>query len=363
MTVEQEQVRSSRFYDDTVAAGPTMETPADLTSTADLDSLRSQVNRLYDGSGTGDWYQDIAAAGFDSFGIKQIHDKKLFYVDPFDTSVQQFTLGAGALGILISNALVSRTPKTIAVGPSSTDTGGVAAALEANFTTAGTLGVGLTTSVDSGGILLNKIDIINDATNEAPTDNDDVVFGLVQAVAGTSDGTAIAAAASENLQISFVKIDAATNALTAVTLPDGTYNFNLRRCSNLFSLPAGALVSPNAALPDAIDPDNAAARLPWREYSISAPGPILGPAASDPVNVTSGVFTTAGAQTSQSTFGTPALPATAAEFRDDNRVKIWRNGVLQSKENLVNWISTTQFSFSRRLFIGERISWEMPATY
>lgn len=357
--VEQEQIRSSRFYDDTVAAGATMETPANSLLVEDLDAIRSQLNRIIQGAGSGNWYDAILG----NFGLTEIHNKKLFYQDPFDTSVQQFTLGAGAQGVLIDAAEVSRTPKTLAIGLASTTTGGVAAALEPNFTVAGTLGVGLTQLIDSAGIVINKINIIDDSTNEPPTDNDDIVFGLFQAIDGTSDGAAIAANASENCQISFAKIDAATNTLTAVTLPAGTYNFDLVRCTNFFNATPGILLAGAGALPDVISPDSQLVRLPWREYQISAPGPILGPAATDPVNVTSGTFTTAGAQTGIATFGTPALPTTAAEFRDDNRVKIWRNGVLQSKEDQVVWVSTTQFYFARRLFINERISWEMPSTY
>lgn len=363
--IEQEQIRNSRFYTDTQAAGAGMETPpaTDPFVEWDLNNLRSQINRLYDGTGSGDWFQDIAAAGFDNFGIKQIHDKKLFYVDPFDTAVQQVVLGAAAAGVLVDASLVSRTPKILAVLAASTATGGVAAAPEPNFTVAGTLGVGLTQLVDSGGIVLNKVDIIDDSTNDPPLDGGAVVFGLAQTINGTGDGTAIAAALSENLQISFVKVDPGTNAVVSVSLPAGTYNYNFRRCTNLFNLPPGGLIAGAGALPDVIDPGTQLVRLPWREYDISAPGAILGPAANDPVNVTTGVFTTAGAQTGVASFGTPALPANGNDFRDDNRIKIWRNGVLQSKQQDVIWVSTTQFYFAKRLFVGERTSWEMPSSY
>lgn len=355
--IEQEQIRSSRLYDDTVAAGATMETPAGSLLVEDLDALRSQINRVIQGSGSGNWYDAL----LDNFGLREIHDKKLFYRDPFDTAVQQFTLGAGAQGVVIDAAEVSRTPKTLAIGLASTTTGGVAAALEPNFTVAGTLGVGLTQLVDSAGIVINKINIIDDATNEPPTDNDDLVFGLFQAIDGTSDGAAIAADLSENCQISFAKIDAATNTLTAVTLPAGTYNFDLVRCTNFYNATPGVLLAGSGALPDVISPDSQLVRLPWREYEITGSGVVV--SANDPVNVTNGIFTGAGAQTNTASFGTPALPANANDFRDDNRIKIWRNGQLQSKENQVVWVSTTQFYFAKRLFANERISWEMPSSY
>ena len=362
---EQEQIRNSRFYNDTVAAGATMETPTDPFIVSDLDALRSQVNRIILGAGSGNWYDAL----LDNFGLSEIHDKRFFYVDPFDPSIQQFVLGAGAQGIVLDATLISGAPKTLAIGAGSNTIGGVAAALEPNFTVAGTLGVGLTELADSAGIVINKVDIIDDVTNEPPQDNGDVVFGLAQAIAGTLDGTAIAGAGSENFQLSFAKVDSATNTLALVTLPAGTYNFNLRRLQNFFGLTEGALLSSAGALPDVIDPSGQLPRITWREYDITAPGAVLGPAANDPVNVTSGVFTGAGAQTLVATFGTPALPANGTDFTEDERIKIWRNGQLQSKgvnagaNRQVYWISATQFAFERRLFIGESIRWEMPPTY
>jgi len=365
--LEQEQIRNSRFYADTVAAGSGMETPANPYIVSDFDAIRSQLARIHDPTTPAKWYQDITAVGYDSFGLKQIHDKKLAFIDIFDTTTQTYTLGAGAQGVLVDASMVTNTPKTIAVGAASTSYGSVIAAAEANFTVAGTLGVGLTQTADGSGIVLNKVDIIDDATNEPPLDSSDAVFGLVQCITGTSDGAAIAASGSENLQISFAKIVAATNTLTAVTLPAGTYNFNLRRLSNFYLLPTGALISAAGALPDLIDPGAAIPRLPWREYDCPGSGIFATP--NDPVNVTTGVFTTAGASTNVATYGTPALPSTGALFIADNRIKVWRNGTLQSKgvsaavNRDVYWISSTQMAFEKRLFAGEVLSWEMPASY
>ena len=489
---QETQVRHSDAYIDTVGAGSGMETPAAANQNIlfDLNALRSQLARIMDPATPGDWFQDMAAVGFDNFGLKQIHDKKLafrspitpgtndfgigvpevhsvdtvadstdsldatfwvlyetptnaFYVwydtpaggtDPaptppggvtytgvqvtiiqnetandvatktkaaLDASAYQgvtpapvanaltitnsipgavtdvadgsaatgFTFGtdvAGtsptAAGVLVSAGKLVGGSGTIAVGPSSTAEGGYIAADEANFTSAGTLGVGLSQAADGDAILLNRVDVIEHLTNEAPEDSGTLVFGLLHTVTGTSDGTAVAAAASENLQISFVKIVPGTDILTSVTLPAGLYHFGLFRQRCFYSLTKGALVSGVQSLPDTVTPGaGTAARLPFRHIDITA-----GPASAlDPLNIQTGVFTTAGAQTVFASYSTPILPTTANNFRDDNRVKVWRNGNLQSKGTSkdVQWVSTTQLAFTKVVKNNDEIVIESPASF
>lgn len=366
--LEQEfQIRNSRTYLDNLSVGAGVETPAaaDQNQQYDLNVLRTLIKRLLDPVGATKYYQDIAAAGFDNFGIKQIHDKTFAFRSPITPGTNDFTLGALASGVLIDAAKLVGGSGLIAVGPSSTTEGGYIAATEANFTVAGTLGVGLSTALDGDGILLNKVEIIDDSTNEPPSDGGVTVFGLLQALTGTADGAAVAGGGSENLQVSFYKIDPGTDAITAVQLPAGTYHFGLPRQRSFYSLSRGAIVSGVDSLPDAIGPGLAPIRLPFREIDITS----ATVNANDPLNVTTGAFTTAGAQSVFATFGTPALPTTGAEFRDDNRIKIYRNGNLQSKgasasdNRDVYWVSTTQFAFETIVRINEVITWEMPASY
>jgi hypothetical protein len=364
-TLEQNgQVRSSRSYLDNLAAGSGLETPAGLSLEENLNAVRSQLKRIMDPVGATKWYQDMAAAGFDSFGLKQIHDKAFVFRSPITPGTNDFTLGASASGVLVDASLLVGGSGVIAVGPSSSTEGGYVAADEANFTVAGTLGVGLSTAKDGDGVLLNKVDVIDDATNEPPSDGGVTVMGLLQTVTGTGDGSAVAAAASENLQISFFKIDPGTDLITAVSLPAGTYHFGLPRQRSLYTLARGAIMSGVDALPDAIGPSTADLRLPFRHFDLV--GAI---AALDPLNIQTGVFTTAGAQTVFASFGTPILPATGAAFRDDSRVKVWRNGNLQSKGAVagdskdIHWISTTQIAFKRVLNPTEEIVLESPASF
>jgi hypothetical protein len=490
---QETQIRNSDSYDDTITAGPGMESPAsaDQHIQFDLNALRSQVLRLLDPqklTGTADWFVDVGAA-LNNFGLRQIHDKKfafrslitpgttdfilgqveihsvdtvaegagldnndyfIFYDAPYNayyvwydvagggtdpaptppgsvsytgiqvaiaaaetannvasltqTAIQgssaqvtvglasgnqltitnkypaavtdaadganptTFTIGtdqqgadASDAGVLIDASMIIGGSGTIAVGPSSGEEGGYIAANEANFTIAGTLGVGLSQAVDSDSLLLNKVDILDDLTNEPPEDGGVTVFGLLQTVTGTADGAAITPASSENLQISFVKIEPVTDVLTSVSLPEGYYHFSLTRQRCFYSLPRGSLISGIGKLPDEISPgESNVPRLPFRHFDVG--GLVL---ATDPLNIQSGVFVTAGATAVFATYGTPILPSSAAEFRDDARVKIWRNGNLQSKGTGkdVVYVGPTQISFSKNLKPGDEIVIESPSVF
>ena len=489
---QETQVLNSDVYTDTVAAGAGMESPAAANQNLlfDLNALRSQISRILDPATPADWFQDMAAAGYDNFGIKQIHDKKLAFRSPITPGTNDFSIGvaevhsvdtladtAGSLndtfwtlyetpeiayyvwynvnaagvdpapsapggvttwtgvevalatndiantvasntqtqlqaslydgvvglvtndltltnnvpgnvtdvadgsaatgftfgtdvqgtdttasGILVDSAKLVGGAGTIAVGAGSTDEGGYIAADEANFTVAGTLGVGLSQAADGDSILLNRVDIINHVTNETVEDAGSMIFGLLQTITGTGDGTSVAAAASENLQISFVKIAPGSDVTEAVTLPSGKYHFGLMRQRCFYSLPKGGLISGVQSLPDSItqSTDGTAVRLPFRHFDVTANA-----AASESFNIQTGVFSGTGTSTVFASYGTPTLPTTANEFRDDSRVKIWRNGNLQSKGagKDVQWVSTTQLSFSKKVKNGDEIVIESLASF
>lgn len=361
---QETQIRNSDAYDDTVAAGAGLESPAAANQNLlfDLNALRSQLRRIIDPqglAGTADWFVDLASA-LDNFGLRQIHDKKLAFRSPITPGTTDFTLGGSVGVVAIDAAKLVGGAGIIAVGPSSNAEGGYIAADEANFTVAGTPSAGLSTAFDGDGILLNKVDIIDDATNEPPSDAGTTVFGLLQTVTGTGDGTAVAAAASENLQVSFVKIDPGTEAITAVNLPAGTYHFGLTRQRSFYALSRGSIISGVDGLPDAIGPNVNPIRLPFRHFDVTADA-----AAGESMNVQTGVFSGTGTSSVFGSFGTPTLPATAAEFRDDNRVKVWRNGNLQSKGagKEVQYLSTTQLTWREKIKTSDDIVIEAPASY
>lgn len=352
---QESQVRNSDTYDDTLAAGVGLETPAGSSIEGDLNALRSQVRRII--RTAGDWYETV----LDSFDLRAIHDKMLAFRAPLFSGAE-FTLGGTVAGVLVDATMFAGN--LLAVGASSTTNGGyLAADGGANFTVAGTLGTPDTANIlDSAGVLLNRVRIIDSATNEEPkTVADETIFGLLQVVQGTADGTAIAGAGSENTRISFAYYDKATDTLTSTTLPAADYQFFPVRQFNFFSLNRGSLIAETP--PETVDPSQTPVRMPWREVEITSTSVAVG----DPLNVSTGAFTTAGAQTVTSTFGTPALPATGAQFRDDNRIKVFRNGQLQQKNATagkdVYWISTTQMAFNVKLRKDDVVAWETPSSF
>lgn len=353
---QETQIQNSDVYDDTIAAGVALESPAaaDQNIRFDLNAIRSQLRRIIDPqglAGTADWFVDIVAA-LNGFGLRQIHDKPFVYPAPFNTN-NAFSLPGAVDVVAVSSAMVAGAAGIIAVGPSSSQTNAYVAASEANFVAAGTPVAGTSQATSGAGVLLNRVAIFLDGTNDPPLDGGTEVFGLLQSQSGVADSTSIAGAASENLQISFVKIDPVTDVITAVTLPIGDYQFQLPYQQNFNDLDRGAFMG--GGLPDVIDPSSTVARRPFRQFNVAIPG---GAAAGDPLNVQTGVFSTAGATVVFASFGTPVLPASANEFRDDERCVIVRNGNVQTKGpgEDVQWVSPTQLSFSKAVKNNDKIT-------
>jgi hypothetical protein len=359
---QETQLRNSDLYDDTVAPGAGLETPAaaDQHIQFDLNALRSQLRRIIDPqglAGTADWFVSIATA-LDNFGLRQIHDKKFAFIFPWSAN-NAFTLGGAVNVRAISSAMLSGGAGIVAVGASSTQNNAYIAANAAGFTVAGTPVASLATAASGSGRVLNAVDIFLDGTNDPPIDGGAKVFGLLQVLNGTADGTAVAGAGSENLQVSFVKVDPVTDAVVAVTLPAATYQFQLPCQQSFYGLDRGALLG-GGQLPDIIDPGSTIPRPPFRHFDVTNQA-----AAGETFNIQTGVFSGTGTSTLFAQYSTPVLPATANDFRDDQRVKVWRNGVLQSKGTGkdITWVSTTQIAFSNKVKNNDVIVVESPASF
>lgn len=66
------QIHNSEAYDDTVAAGATLESAA-VTLEDDLNALRSQVNRILDATGGGNWYDAISTVNSKTRSLLQLN--------------------------------------------------------------------------------------------------------------------------------------------------------------------------------------------------------------------------------------------------------------------------------------------------
>ncbi len=109
-----------------------------------------------------------------------------------------------------------------------------------------------------------------------------------------------------------------------------------------------------------------ASQLPFNEFDVSSSPR---PSANDPFTITTGSFDTAGAQTPVSSDGTVILPVSGALFISDSRIKIYRNGVLQSKgaDSAANrdiyWVSTTKLAFEVKLRVKDSIVVVTPESF
>lgn len=107
--------------------------------------------------------------------------------------------------------------------------------------------------------------------------------------------------------------------------------------------------------------------VPLSSITIKITGTV--PAANDPVNINTGIFVTAGAQTVLEPGGALLLPANGILFNDDARIKVFRNGVLQTKgllagaDTLVYWISTSTLAFTFKLKKNDIIFIQTPESF
>jgi len=160
------------------------------------------------------WLHNVRHIGFPA-SLSAGYDTVLEWFQGRDVYLMPWNeadLTAAAQHILIDATNFSGT---IALGTTSTENGGWnAAAL------AGAVGTAATTTIaDSDGHVTNLVEVRDAASHHPILDSSGrKVLGLLQAASTVTDGDAVGAAASENLQVSFVIIAAdGTVTLTSVT--------------------------------------------------------------------------------------------------------------------------------------------------
>ena len=241
-------------------------------------------------------------------------------------------------------SLVSATelPGNISLGISSTYSGGIVAA-----ELVGAVGTAATTRFsDTLGNIANIVPI-RDATTHDPIQYLGFeVFGLIQAANGTSDGAAIGAAASENLQISFVYIAAGgTVTLAPVT---ATIEFAVRVMLTEENLPTYE-VATNVTIPDIVEPSGTTQKV--AKYVVTTAF-----AANEVVTFTTGAGGVSGVSTPSGEYSGVVLGASANAFRDNNKIEILENGVEQVKSSDFIWDSNTTGHFIIALDVTDTFS-------
>ncbi len=232
------QIRRSEAYDDTLSFGPTLEQGA-VSIEDDLNSLRSQIKRILDGTGAGKWHDNVPSLGGNPAGLLQVHQ-----------SVQQLQTNVGSLGdrkllvraqviadvaVPANQNYVRLTAAQAPTVPASLDpetNGAIVASVE---------GLGNYTDVVAGPNALNpkNLVLVRDAdTGEVLQSEDRDVYGLLQVPDNIVDGATFTD--DDYAQISFVRVNAARTGLEAVDSADiggRTINYSYVIRGDLGSLP------------------------------------------------------------------------------------------------------------------------------
>lgn len=282
------------------------------------------------------------SAGGNFTTLNDFLDKRWVTPIPF-VETQVVTCAAENYKLIDSSILVGN----IAKDTTSTYSGGVVAA-----GLVGAVGTAATTTIaDSLGNIANIVEIRDALTHDEiqlPAYDDRQVFGLIQCSNTVTDGDAIGAAASENLQISFVYIASdGTITLTAVT---ANVEFAINKMITEENLPTYQ-VAGGAQRPDVIDPT--ATQIKIAKYDVTTAF-----AANEVITLTTGAGATTGVATPSGDYAAVALGASANAMRDNNQVQILQNGVVQVKSTDFVWDSATTGHFAIALDIGDHFEVE-----
>lgn len=233
-------------------------------------------------------------------------------------------------------------PGVIALDTSSGETTGGYNAAQLS----GAVGTAATTSInDALGNVTNLVEV-RDATSHDPIldTSGRKVYGLLQAASTVSDGDAVGAAGSENLQVSFIIIDAAgTMTLVSVT---ATIEIALPKLYAERHMPT-YFKEGSTAEADVIAPSTVPGEPKVRKYVTTAQF-----AANEVITISTGAGSGTGAATpSGDTIA--SIGATSSDFVNDNRTRVRLNGDQLTKDVDAVWDSATSFHFSVIVDVGD----------
>jgi len=237
------QISPSKSYTDNLAAGSDLETvPTSIEG--DLNSIRSQVNRMLDVSLAGNWYDDIPTVNSKKRGIK------LLNTDLNDVEEHRFLFRVQMLTDITVTAsqnwevLVqasSETPTQAAAVNGGSYNGAIVASL------AGDVGSHSLNEVSGPHALgpKNLLLIVDGSTGEPIQSSGRTVYGLLQGESGIADGDAFNDS-DKQCQISFVRPNSTYSDLEACPVADiegKTINYSYVRRLNYDALPEEAFLT------------------------------------------------------------------------------------------------------------------------
>lgn len=244
-------------------------------------------------------------------------------------------------------ALLNSTgfPGSIAVGDTTQQTtGGIQCA-----SLTGAVGTAATTSItDSLGNITNLVHV-REATNHQPIEvAGKTVFGLLQCSNTVTDGDAVGASGSENMQVSFVTVGS-DSALGLVAI-NGTIEITLEKVYSLRHTPeyvkSGAISESEVVEPAQVEPL-------LRTFTITADF-----AADEVLTLSTGAG--AGSGTSTATGDSITLQASASAFNDDNSTLVILNGARARKSVEAIWDSTDSLHLNIAMDVGDILQVETP---
>lgn len=243
---------------------------------------------------------------------------------------------AGAQFKLIDNSML--VASNMAIGLATVESGGLFATL-----LPGAVGIAsLLITSDSLGNILNAVRIRDEVTHDPIVESGGKeVFALVQAVSTASDGDAIGAPASENMQLSFVYVAAdGTLTLTSVTADVEFLQNNVYLERNIPTIMMeGGNPDADALAPYAVVGTQG-------EYEVTTPF-----IANEVITLATGAGS--GSGVASKTGDTIDIGASDAAFKNNHLLEVYLNGVNQRKETDVKWVSSGSLKFVSPLDDGD----------
>lgn len=240
---QETQIRNSELYDDTRAAGSTLES-TNLNIEDDLNGVRSQMKRAIFADSAGDWFSDIPTVNGKKRAINALNtdlddleEKRILSRVP---KISDIAVPAAQNFVVLSQAS-GQTPAQAAAVNAGVAEGAVVATL------AGDVGAFALTEVSGADALhpKNLLIIVDGGTGDEIVSSSRRVYGLLQAETGTVDGDAFNDT-NKQAQISFVRPNATYDDLEAVPSADiagRTINYSYVRRVKFDNIPEDAFLA------------------------------------------------------------------------------------------------------------------------
>ena len=243
---QETQIRNSDDYDDTIAAGASLETQTHIEG--DLNALRSQLKRAIWDDGAGNWYDDIPTINSKkrairdlNFDLDDLESKKMLFRATLLTDITVTALQNWELLAVAS----SETPSVVAAVATTVD-GAVVAQSALNGA-----GFNVHELIELSGAVAtqpkNLVVVRDAATGQVIQSSGRDVFGLLQYESTGVDGAAFDdVSAGNRAKISFVRMNATFDDIEACPVGDiagKTINYTYVRRFQLDNIPEDCFIS------------------------------------------------------------------------------------------------------------------------